>query len=186
MSDTTRERRRLDVDWAALKEVKAQQVDAWAMMLGVYERHPDVDVDPPAVRELRSDTARVHALRHMQRCENDLDRLDILEAIGTQLRDPVDIAQARADLAAMEGSHGPAMQWTRLAHELENARRQAEEEARQAAAAIGSPDTELGRLAQSLLAAPQAVREELARVMVSGTLPEDWRPSEIIRLPVVA
>jgi len=185
MADTTT-RARLEVDWQALKEAKAQQVDAWAMLLGIYTRHPDVDDDPPALRELRGDTARVQALRHLQRCENDLDRLDLLEAIGTQLHNPVDIAQARADLAAMEGSHGPAMQWTRLAFEIGTAQRKADEEARQAAAAIGTPDSELGRLAQALLAAPQAVREELARVMVSGRLPDDWRPSEIIRLPVVA
>tara|TARA_R100001443_G_scaffold11222_1_gene20829 strand:- start:4360 stop:4920 length:561 start_codon:yes stop_codon:yes gene_type:complete len=184
MTDTTNARRRLEVDWAALKECKAQQVDAWAMLLGTYVRHPDVDEDPPPVRELRSDTARVQAMRHLQRCENELDRLDMLEAIATQLTNPVDIAQSRADLAAMEGSHGPAMQWTRLAHELAADLARAEEEARQAAAAIGSPDTELGRLAQSLLSAPQAVREELARVMLAGSLPDDWRPSEIIRLPV--
>ena len=185
MNDTTT-RTRLDVDWQALKEAKSQQVDAWAMLLGIYTRHPDVDDDPPEMPQIRSDTARCQALRHLQRCEDDLDRLDILEAIQEQIQNPADIAQARADLAAMEGSHGPAMRWTRLAIEIRTAQRQADEEARQAAAAIGTPDTELGRLAQALLAAPQAVREELARVMISGRVPDDWRPSEIIRLPVVA
>ena len=165
MHDTTT-RTRLEVDWQALKEAKAQQVDAWAMLLGIYTRHPDVDEDPPEMPQIRSDTSRVQALRHLQRCEDDLDRLDILEAIQEQIQNPADIAQARADLAAMEGSHGPAMRWTRLAIEIRTAQRQAEEEA--------------------LLAAPQAVREELARVMISGRLPDDWRPSEIIRLPVVA
>lgn len=168
---------KLRVDWEALKESKAQQVDAWAGMLG---QHDD------GTRPLTSDTARVQAQRHLQRCEDELDRIDMLEAITKHLDDRVDIAYARADLATLEGSHVAAIQWTNLASRLENERRLREEEARQAAAAIGQPDTELGRLAQVLLAAPQAVREELARVMLAGVLPADWKPSEIIRLPDVA
>ena len=172
-------------DWAALKESKAAQIDQWSALLGVFEPHPDIEGHSmPPVREMRSDTARVQAQRHLQRCEDDLDRLDMLEAISTQLTDDIEVARARADLAALEGSHGPAIQWTRLAHELGEKRRVREQEARAAAAANGQPDTEIGRLAQTLLAAPQAVREELARVMLAGRVPDDWRPSELIRLDV--
>lgn len=187
MKNSENKRVSVAFDWAALKESKASQVDQWATLLGAFVPHPDIPGhEAPEIRELRSDTARVQAQRHLQRCEDDLDRLDMLEAIATQLTDDIDVARARADLAALEGSHGPAMQWTRLANDLAERRRVREHEARAAAAAIGQPDTEIGRLAQTLLAAPQAVREELARVMLAGRVPDDWRPSELIRLDVGA
>lgn len=175
MADTPK-RQRLDVDWAALKDAKTAQIEEWAAQLGLEE--DDYRKSP---NTLRGDSARVQALAKMQRCEEDLQRLEVLEAIDG-LTDEIAVARARATLATVEGSHGPALQWARLANELEERQRELEEQARKAAAMVGDPDSELGRLAQELLQIPQAVREELARVLAAGHMPDEWSPSKVIRL----
>lgn len=169
-------RQRLEVDWSTLKEEKSAQVDEWAAQLGL-----DLDDYRSDKNTIRSDSARVTALRHLQRCQEELQRLEVLEAIDG-LTDEIAVARARATLATVEGSHGPALQWERLANELEERQRELEEEARKAAAMVGDPDSELGRLAQELLQIPQAVREELARVLAAGHMPDGWSPSKVIRL----
>lgn len=169
---------RVQVDWNALRETKTAQIDQWHDMLAL-----DADDYRDVPNALRGDSARCNAMRALQTCEAELDRIDVLEAIDT-LRDEAAVCRARSTLASIEGSHGPAQQWTRLAMEIEERARIMAQEQAAAAAAVGDPDSELGRLAQALLAAPQVVREELARVLMAGRMPDDWQPSRILRLAV--
>ena len=164
---------RVRVAWTQERARLEEQIADWDdLLLG-----PEMDDGTRDTHAaIRSDTAKVQALRHKQRCEEALDHIHLREQVE-RIDDPIAKARARADLAAVEGSHGPAQQWTRLALEMEQAKRAEEEARRRSAEEVGAPTVELVRLMRDLLEAPQSVRADMASILQAGTLPEHWRPS---------
>lgn len=165
---------RITIDWDAERARIEAQISDWDDQLFGEEDEETGERDP--LTALRSDTAKVQALRHKQRCEEQLDRLDMMQKIHN-LDSPIDAARAKATLATLEGSHGPAQQWTRLQMDMEAEARKVAAEQKRAAAEVGAPNVELVRLLRDLLEAPQSVRGDIVAVLSAGQLPEHWQPS---------
>lgn len=164
---------RLRIRWAAERARYEEQIADWTDRLEGVELE---DGTRDLSSAFRTESAIVNALRNRQRIEDALDRIDLQEQIDS-IACPIAKARARADLASVEGSHGPAQQWTRLALEMEQAKRIEEEARRRSAEEVGAPTVELVRLMRDLLEAPQSVRADMASILQAGTLPEHWRPS---------
>jgi hypothetical protein len=164
---------RVRVAWNAERQRIEEQIADWDDLLLGQELE---DGTRDTHNAIRSDTAKVQALRHKQRCEEQLDRIDIMQQI-LDIADPIASASAKADLCTLEGSHGPAKEWTRLAMEMEQAKRLEQEAQRRSAEEVGAPTVELVRLMRDLLEAPQSVRADMASILEAGSLPEHWRPS---------
>lgn len=164
---------RVRVHWDAERQRIEEQIADWEELLLGQELEDGTRDTHTAIR---SDTAKVQALRHKQRCEQELDRIDIMQQI-LAISDPIASAAAKADLCTLDGSHGPAKEWTRLAMEMEHAQRLEQEAQRRSAEEVGAPTVELVRLMRDLLEAPQSVRADMAAILEAGSLPEHWRPS---------
>lgn len=164
-------REEVTVNWDGERQRLTMQIDEWTDHIeGVHD-----DDGKELIPRLRSDTAIVQAIRHRQRCQESLDRIAVMEQI-VAIGDPIVSCKAKADLASIEGSHGPAQQWTRLMMELTDRRKAEEEAAKRNAEEVGDPTTELILLLRDLVRAPQSVRESMAEIMQQGHVPADWRP----------
>lgn len=93
---------------------------------------PGGDGEPP---RLKGDTAIARMLDMAHSRERDAERYRRLAALEAE-SDAAVVARLQSDIAAGDGSHGPAQQWLRMATDLQE-KRAAAEEARRLAAEQG-------------------------------------------------